>query len=132
MKRVVVGIISRKNKQKEEEYLLVSSIIQVGEFTGYFYLPGGHLHENETDEECLKREIKEEVKLEVINQKKIAESQSDIAGETIIWFDCKVANYDFKINKKEFTNGGFFSQKQMQNMNIWPATKQFFEEYVFK
>ena len=132
MRKVVVGIICRKNKQKEDEYLLVSSIQQFEEFSGYYYVPGGHLEGQETETDCLKREIKEEVNLEVTALKKIAQTKSDIKGEIINWYECKVSSYDFQLNKKELSNAGFFSQKEMKKLNIWPATKSFFEKYIFE
>lgn len=131
MRKVVVGIISRKNKKNKQEYLLVLSIQPFGEFTGYYYVPGGHLEGQETETDCLKREIKEEINLEVTNLKKIAETKSDIKGEKVSWYECKVSSYDFELNKKELSNAGFFSQKEMQKLNIWPATKSFFEKYIF-
>ena len=64
MKRVVVGIISRKNTEGVEQYLLVSSKKYFGIFTGYYYPPGGHLEEGEEEVACLKRELKEELGIE--------------------------------------------------------------------
>ncbi len=63
IKEVVVGIIYRIRKEGEREYLLVSSKKDFGEFTGFYYPPGGHLEEGENFTDCLIREMKEELEL---------------------------------------------------------------------
>ena len=80
MSKVVVGIIVKEDQEKS--YLLVSSKTDFGEYTGLYYPPGGHVEVGESEEEALKREIKEELGLEIIKSKKVTdEIESDIKDQ---------------------------------------------------
>ena len=128
MSTVVVGIIIKKNPLS---YLLVSSKKDFGEFSGYYYPPAGHLESGETELEALKREIKEELGINVVNANKIDADAGDIEGQKTIWYVCEVDNFEFKIDEDELNSAGFFTQKEMKTMKIWPATKEVFEKYIF-
>lgn len=131
MSQVVVGIISRKNSENQDEYLLVSAKRNFGEFTGFYYPPGGHLEEGEEKTIALTREIKEELNLEVEPVKEIVETLGDIEGQITFWWLCDLISGDLKIDNSEIADARFFSKEEMQNLNLWPATKKFFDEYVF-
>lgn len=131
MKRVVVGIISRKNERKEDVYLLVSSRRDFGRFTDYYYPPGGHVEEDEDDIACLIREIKDEVGIEVITARKIVETEGDVEGQITCWYFCDVKSHDIRRDEKELIDAQYFTRSDMSKINIWPATKKFFDEYVF-
>ncbi len=132
MKHVVVGIISRLNNQGEKEYLLTSSKQDFGEFSGFYYPPGGHLEENEDEVTALAREIKEEIRVEIRPTKKLAETPGDIADQITHWWFCEFDNdQKLMINKTEIAEAGWFTKKQMSEMNIWPATRKIFEEHIF-
>ena len=68
MKKVVVGIISSKTNPKK--YLLASSKKDFGKYTGYYYPIGGHVDNGEDELTALKREIKEELSVNVTTAKK--------------------------------------------------------------
>lgn len=85
MKRVTVAIISRQNKNSKEEFLLVASKHDFGEFAGSYYPPGGHVENNESDEDCLKREIFEELGVEIVVKEKITETSGNVAGQITSW-----------------------------------------------
>ena len=53
-KKVVFAVIKKDNK-------ILSMVRGHGEYKGYYEFPGGKIEENETNEEALKREIKEEL-----------------------------------------------------------------------
>ncbi len=131
MKRVVVGIISRKNTEGVEQYLLVSSKKYFGIFTGYYYPPGGHLEEGEEEVACLKRELKEELDLEVISCKKITETPGDVQNQITSWYKCEVKTNELKPDHTELEDAGYFSKEEIFKMKIWPATKDFFEKHIF-
>lgn len=132
MKKVVVGIISRVNLQSQKEYLLVSSKKDFGEYTGYYYPPGGHIKKGETKTEALKREIQEELGIEVEPLGEMAETFGDVKGQITYWWLCRITSDDLKINNKELMDARFFTKEEISNLKLWPATKRIFEKYIFK
>lgn len=132
MKKVAVGIIKRKNKENIDEYLLISSKHDFGEFSGFYYPPGGHVEANEEAETALIREIYEELGVNVISHEMIAETDSDVKDQITLWYKCEIDSYEFKIDESEIADVKFFTREEMNNINIWPKTKSFFEKYIYK
>ena len=131
MKWVCVAIISRQNDAGETAYLLVSSKRNFGKFTNYYYPPGGHVEDGEDEITALKREIKEELGLDINLTRKVAETPGDVANQVTSWWLSDVAGGELKIDREEISEAGYFTEKQMQQMKLWPATKDFFETYIF-
>lgn len=131
MRRVAVGIINRRNSENEVEYLLVKSHSDFGKYTGYWYPPGGHIDDGETEISALAREIKEELEIDAEPIKRIAKTGGDLSDQITYWWECESDNCDFKVNKEEIAEAGFFTKDQMERMDIFPATRKFFEKYVF-
>ncbi|MFH1142532.1 MAG: NUDIX hydrolase [Candidatus Uhrbacteria bacterium] len=132
MKHVVVGIISRTNKQDEQEYLLVCSKRDFGEFSGFYYPPGGHIEDEENEKDTLIREIREELDIEIEPIKKVTEAPGDIRDQMTCWWSCRLdTNQELTIDTTEIADADWFTKDQMSEMNIWPATRNFFKEYVF-
>jgi 8-oxo-dGTP pyrophosphatase MutT (NUDIX family) len=130
MKKVVVGIVERNNQNGEKEWLLVSSANDFGKYTGYYYPPGGHIEEDETEEVALTREIKEELNLDARPIARLAISSGDVPEQQTYWWSCGVDG-EMKVDP-ELSDISWFTQKRIQEgTNIWPATKKFFESYVF-
>lgn len=129
MKKVVVGIIS-KILNDEISYLLVSSKKDFGQYTGYYYPPGGHLENTESEEDTLIRELKEELGIIVQPVAKLAETASDVEGQITSWWECKILSGDPKIiDPKEIADFGFYTRKEIKNLPLWPSTKKFFEQF---
>ena len=126
---MAVGIISRKNKDGEDEFLLVKSKRGFGKYTGFYYPPGGHLNNNEDERQSLIREIKEELDLVVEPIKKLAETSSDIKNQMTHWWICLVKLGQIKVNKGEIAEARYFTEKEMKKINLWPATRNFFEKF---
>ena len=129
MKHVVVGIIT--NPKDKDQYLLINSKKDFGEFTGFFYPPGGHLEEDESEEIALTREIKEELNVNVIATKKLAETGSDVKDQITHWWECDYDGSEMKIDESEIGEAKWLTREEiLKNDNIWPATKKFFENYL--
>jgi 8-oxo-dGTP pyrophosphatase MutT (NUDIX family) len=127
MNLVAVAIISRQNSQGQDEFLLVSSKRDFGEFTGCYYPPGGHIEDAEDEAGGLKRELIEELGVEIEVGEKIAETAGDVADQITSWWKCKILSGEFRPQDNEIANAGFFTREQMRNLKLWPATKKFFE-----
>ncbi len=131
MSKVIVGIISRRNTYNENEYLLISAVKDFGEYTGYYYPPGGRIEEGEDKETALKREIREELNLEVEPVQEIAETAGDIKDQITYWWQCNISGGELKIDASEIIDAKFFTREEMKNLSLWPTTKKFFEENIF-
>ena len=131
MKEVVVGLVSRLNEIGEKEYLLVSSKKDFGEFTGSYYPPGGHMEEGEGKVQTLKREFMEELGVEIEPLEEVAQTPGDVKDQITYWWKCKLTDTNFKIKSDEIADVGFFTKEKIENLKIWPATKDFFERYIF-
>ena len=129
MKKVVVAIIEH-NIDNIAKYLLVASKKDFGEFTHFYYPPGGHVEEGETIEEALRRECVEELETEILNPTFLCESAGDVANQITYWYKASLLEgVEVTTDTVELHDAGFFSIEEMRTMNLWPATRKIFEEY---
>jgi 8-oxo-dGTP pyrophosphatase MutT (NUDIX family) len=129
--RVVVALISRIGSAGEGEYLLVSSRKDFGKNTGAYYPPGGHVEEGESELAALKRELYEELRMKIISAEKITEIPGDEKGLIAGIYKCKTESENFRVNREELADAGYFSKKAMGKMLLWPATAKLFAESIF-
>ena len=130
MKKVVVGVISRQSGSGQKEYLLVSSAKDFGEYTGYYYPPGGHVEEGEDVETALLREIEEELSLKATIIKHIAITPGDVTDQETHWYECMVEG-EMKIDP-ELRDARYFTQQEIKTGKVWPATQKVFRDYIFQ
>lgn len=128
MKQVVVAIIQRPEDGK---YLLVSSKKDWGEFTGFLYPPGGEIEPGETKQQAVRREVKEELNLDIEPEREIAQTPGDVEQITY-WWKCRVAaGQEPRIMEPDkLGEAGWFSRAEMKVRNVWPATEAFFRTYI--
>ena len=62
--QVVAGVIKDKNENNQS--IIFATQRGYGEFKGWWEFPGGKIEEGETKEEALKREMKEELDIEIV------------------------------------------------------------------
>lgn len=62
--QVVAGVIKDKNENNQS--IIFATQRGYGEFKGWWEFPGGKIEESETKEEALKREMKEELDIEIV------------------------------------------------------------------
>lgn len=129
MTHVVAAIITKYDDPRS--YLLVSSKKDFGEYSGYYYPPAGHIEHDEDELSALKRELKEELKIDITTAKKLAVTKGDVKNQKTSWYICDIEKYNYSINKKELSDAGFFTKNEMKSMKIWPATRNIFEKFVF-
>lgn len=133
MKQVAVAIIS-KETPNGNQYLLMSSKTDFGKFTGFYYPPGGHIENGEDIENGLVRELKEELNLDIKPIRQIAVTPGDIKDQTTYWWKCEIIGSDQNMTtqEEEVQDVRWFSEKEIKNAsNLWPATKKFFQKFIF-
>lgn len=134
MKHVAVAILS-KDTLNGKQYLLMSSKTDFGKFSGFFYPPGGHIEDGENIEDGLVRELKEELNLDIKPIREIAVTPGDIKDQITHWWKCEITWSDQNMitQKEEVQDVRWFSEKEIKNANnLWPATKKFFKNFIFK
>lgn len=131
MKHVVAAIVVNK-KSSPHTYLLASSKKDFGEFTGYYYPIAGHVEDGEGYEESLRREVQEEIGVNITSIQEIPnEYASDVSTQVTHWYICELETYNFSIDRSELNHVGFFSQSEITQMDVWPATQHVLHTYVF-
>jgi NADH pyrophosphatase NudC (nudix superfamily) len=129
---IIVGIITRKNKESVKEYLLVSSVKDFGKYTGFFYPPGGYPKDKENQKSFIRRKILEELSIEIKPIKKIATTPADVKNHIVHWWECEYSKGKVTRNKIKLSKVKWFSENDLKrNKKIWPATKSFFTNYLF-
>lgn len=107
--------------------------LMILENNGLWEMPGGGLDFGESPHDCLTREIKEEMDLEVIyinKQPSYFASALNInkIWKTAVFYETKVKNLDFKPTD-ECTKIKFFTKEEALKENLYPAIKEFINEY---
>ncbi len=112
------------------KYLLITRT-EYPEHKGQWGPIAGHVKRGETIEQALIRESLEELNLQVKPIKQIARIDQDIAGDVGVWWACDILGGNIKTNE-EIEKVEFFSAEEIRGLDLWPATKKFFEEFVWK
>lgn len=121
---------------------------------GVWLYPGGHVEKNETPEQAVKREVKEETGLdiEILDEKdnKLSDINADVSvlhnpyvilcervGDHYhidIVYLCKISgkNKKIKYDKNESNDIGFFSVSELDNIKLFPNFKRLLEKVLKK
>ena len=101
----------------------------VREDNGYWELPGGAVEFGENYKDCLAREIKEEMNLDVtwVDDKPLYFSTfQNFKGvwAAIILFEAKVKDLNFSVSN-ECQEIGFFDKESASKLQLFPSVKAF-------
>jgi nucleoside triphosphatase len=99
-------------------------------------VPGGHLEYGETFEDCIKREVKEETNLDVIDIKFLDVLESIKSPEfhnerhfVFLDFTCKTITSEVILNS-ELQEHKWVTPEEGLKMNINSSTRKFIETYI--
>ncbi len=123
--RVVAAVIKDKNK-------IFCTQRGYGEFKGYWEFPGGKIEENETPQEALKREIKEELTIDIEVGDLIDTVEYDYP-EFHLSMDCFYAEIiNGEIELKEHDNALWLERDNLKTIEWLPADEDLINKVVEK
>ncbi len=92
-----------------------------GEFKNWWEFPGGKIEEGETPEECLKREIKEELKADINIDKYLCTVEYDYPNFHLK-MECFICSLiDGHLELVEAEDAKFITKDQLDNIDFLPA-----------
>lgn len=92
-----------------------------GEFKDWWEFPGGKIEEGETPEECLKREIKEELKADINIDKYLCTIEYDYPNFHLK-MECFICSLiDGHLELVEAEDAKFITNDQLDNIDFLPA-----------
>ena len=92
-----------------------------GEFKDWWEFPGGKVEEGETPEECLKREIKEELKADINIDKYLCTVEYDYPNFHLK-MECFICSLiDGHLELVEAEDAKFITKDQLDNIDFLPA-----------
>jgi len=119
-KHGVAVIISMNNK-----YLLLED--SRAPMKGKWGPPHGRCNKSDrTEEETVIREVFEETNFKVKPLKKLWTTKADAKTDTISFWLATIIDGQMRIDKRESSNHGWFTTKEALDLELYPATKNFF------
>lgn len=92
-----------------------------GEFKDWWEFPGGKIEEGETPEECLKREIKEELEADINIDKYLCTAEYDYPNFHLK-MECFICSLiDGHLELVEAEDAKFITKDQLDNIDFLPA-----------
>ena len=109
--------------QNEEGKILIAQRNLKKSQGGLWEFPGGKIEPNETKEEAIIREIKEEMDIDIESKKFIAQKVFNYPDKDInlIAIECKQIKGDIKLNEHEDIK--WVNKNELRNFNFAPADK---------
>jgi len=117
VENAVVGVCAIIRNEKGEVLLIKHK--KRTPWHGYWILPGGKLENNESLEECVEREIREELGVVCRAKKLLNVFVSSVSARlgvpvVLIFYEVSVDSFDFKLKKDEIEDARWFSVEYVE------------------
>jgi len=120
--KVVAGFIRKDNK-----FLLVQRPFDKKN-GGLWEFPGGKVEKDETLENAIKRELKEELGINVLSTEFVEKIEYDYDDFSIELYLFKIKNFSGKIDLKEAINMAWVDFNSVENLELCPADKNLLQK----
>lgn len=117
--RVAIGII-----EDVQARYLVTQRQSTSILGGYWELPGGKLEEGEQPMDALKRELFEEIGIEVLDANFLSTLETDRHGYDLVLHAYTVPRYLGNPLSKEGQSMRWVEREALSKMNLLPATRE--------
>ena len=99
---------------------------------GQWRHPGGKIQENETPAEGLKREILEELglEIEILGSEPALVMESEYDSGMFGFFRARVKSGKLSIEEREIDQAAWFRKKEIMGLNLMKATRYFYSKLV--
>ena len=129
MKNIVVSaaIIIRINPKTHKKELFATQR-SYGEFEGFWELPGGKLENGETAEQCIVREIDEELQTEIVAKQTLGIVEYDYPNFHLCMhcIICQIVKGELKLS--EHNDFKWLTKENLFSLNWLPADKLILKE----
>jgi 8-oxo-dGTP diphosphatase len=124
MKRVAAGILIKEGK------VLIARRKQGQSHAGLWEFPGGKIEDNETPQECLERELEEELGLRVQSGRIIAESEdhSDHGSFIILAIEAEIVGGDITLTVHDAVR--WVRLEALSTFSLAPADRELLEKIL--
>lgn len=138
--------IYKREMKREKPVLVVSAFVKRGSKyfvvkstkLGFWRVPGGRVNFGEKVEDTLKREMKEELCVDVKINKFLGYGQDYVevpsinkkAYRFIVYFECEIVNGEVKLVPEEATQYKWLTLKEIKKLEpLEPGMKELFEKF---
>ena len=116
--KVAVGVIKRKNL-----YFMTKRLEHVHQ-GGKWEFPGGKIETNETVQQALNRELKEEVNINVIESTPLIDITHDYGDKVVSLHVCVVERFESEPKALEGQEEGWFTYNELLSLDLPAANKE--------
>lgn len=120
---VAAGLIFNNNRE-----VLIAKRLEPERLAGLWEFPGGKIEEEESPQECLKREIKEEFGLEIELHEKIITTQHKYDFGEFEFHVFQARRKNGKVEAKEHGGIEWIKKEEIENYNLAPADRKIIEK----
>lgn len=116
--KVAVGVIKRQNL-----YFMTKRLTHVHQ-GGKWEFPGGKVEANETIQQALYRELKEEVNIHVVESTHLINITHDYGDKVVSLHVCMVESFECEPKALEGQKEGWFTYNELLSLDLPAANKE--------